>query len=117
MTKTTSAVSKEQPGDPDMAIIVDVREISEDQIRLRLSIAACVTEARRNGYTGRDYELTAHDCDTICDEFGRKPTREEWAAEGYPHIGSAHVTAAVAPFADRPESPTRDRQLDRWRTK
>jgi hypothetical protein len=54
----------------------------------------CEAEARKQGHEGGGYELTSQDCDAITFVtkrlFGRKPTREEWAAAGLPHVGSAH---------------------------
>lgn len=53
-------------------------------------IAHCEEEWRKQGAEG-DIDLTADDCDWITDTLGRKPSREEWADAGLPHVGSRHV--------------------------
>lgn len=58
---------------------------------LRAEIAKCIAEARKQGWTGDAYELTAADCDAIVTNLCRKPTREEWASEGYRSVGGAYV--------------------------
>lgn len=58
---------------------------------LRAEIAKCVAEARKQGWTGDVYDLTPADCESIVTNLCRKPTREEWAAEGYKWVGGAHV--------------------------
>lgn len=54
-------------------------------------IASCETEARANGFTGEGWEPTDADLDWVTDQLGRKPSREEWADAGYPHVGGRHV--------------------------
>jgi hypothetical protein len=55
----------------------------------------CETAARRHGWDGAAYQLTAEDCEAITDAVvsahGRKPNTEEWRQAGYPSVGSAHV--------------------------
>jgi hypothetical protein len=40
--------------------------------------AQCVTEARKHGYEGASYELTAADCEWIVDQLGSEPTTQQW---------------------------------------
>ena len=56
-------------------------------------LASCITEARAQGYTGPDaaYTFTAEDLRWVVEQFGRKPTREEWADVGLAHVGDAHI--------------------------
>jgi hypothetical protein len=63
-------------------------------MRLKREVAACVAAARKDGgYTGDDraYELTVRDCESIVEALGFRPTRQEWKAVGYAHVGDAHV--------------------------
>lgn len=55
-------------------------------------IADCVASARAQGWEGDDgeYDLLPMDCEGIIEALGRRPTRAEWAAEGYPCVGLAH---------------------------
>lgn len=63
---------------------------------LRRELADCETAARREGFDGPSgsWEPTAADLESVCSVLGRKPTREEWAAAGYPGVGGAHVRPA-----------------------
>ena len=54
-------------------------------------IASCEREARANGFAGKDWEPTAADLEWVTDQLRHKPSREEWAAAGYPHVGGRHV--------------------------
>lgn len=49
-------------------------------------------EARRQGYTGTDaeFEYSEADLDYVTGMIGRKPTAEEWRAEGLGFVGSKH---------------------------
>lgn len=61
---------------------------------LKSLIAETIAAARAAGYdedTYPTYELTREDCESIVSDFGRKPSREEWAAAGHPLMGGAHV--------------------------
>lgn len=79
MTHPTSAIISEK------AVVGFMRALLRD----------CETAAREERYVGDDWEPTRHDCDTICDQVyaqaGRWPTRAEWGAAGWPHVGNAHV--------------------------
>jgi hypothetical protein len=59
------------------------------------ALADCIAEARREGYLADDelYECIPADLESVEQELGRKPTREEWAEAGLPNVGSAHVAA------------------------
>ena len=54
----------------------------------------CESEARKQGWDGDDYELTAEDCDFIAeavkDEIDRMPTKAEWSAAGFGWVGNRH---------------------------
>lgn len=52
----------------------------------------CFLAAQDQGFDGdRDsYEYTPADLEYVTDMLGRKPSRQEWAAAGLPHVGGAH---------------------------
>lgn len=54
-------------------------------------VAECIEAWRAQDAEVSASQLTQEDCDWICEQMGRKPTREEWADAGLPHVGSAHV--------------------------
>ncbi len=54
-------------------------------------IAYCIKAYEDQGYPPGCADLSAGDCEWICDRLGRKPTRDEWADCGYGYVGDAHV--------------------------
>lgn len=54
-------------------------------------VNSCLEEARTQGAPAETATLTPADCDWICEQLGRKPTREEWAEAGYGFVGERHV--------------------------
>ena len=48
-------------------------------------IDECFEESKKQGYDGEfcDFEFTEHDLDWIVEQFGRKPTFDEWWEAGF----------------------------------
>lgn len=68
-------------------------------------IASCETEARAAGFRGDGWEPTAADLEWVTDQLGRKPSREEWAAAGYPHVGGRHRPEGRPSLSGKGDSP------------
>jgi hypothetical protein len=60
---------------------------------VRKLLAACVREAREQGYQGTaaEYEHTAADLDWITDILGERPDAAVWKDEGLAWVGGAHT--------------------------
>lgn len=56
--------------------------------RIRAGLADCITEARKQGWTGadRDYAYTREDLAWVVREIGATPTREEWREAGAGYV-------------------------------
>lgn len=60
--------------------------------KIRALLADYEAEARNQGLDPDTvWEPTKFDLEWVCDQLGRKPSREEWAGAGLPHVGSARV--------------------------
>lgn len=59
--------------------------------KLTKELKSCEAEARKQGWRG-EWAPTQEDCSWIVSHLGRKPTQDEWAAAGYPHVGAQHIT-------------------------
>lgn len=53
------------------------------------ALKVCEAAAREQGLQG-SFTPTELDLDSICQELGRKPTREEWLEAGLRWIGDDH---------------------------